>query len=66
MLGNAALQIRRNQPAEIVSASLHRSIFRNSRLPSGEFLSITKKQKGGEAMKIKVNVRAGSTVKARA
>jgi hypothetical protein len=67
MPASVSLRIPRNQPAEILPASLHRQIFLTSRLPRGYFLSITKKQKGGESMKIKVNVRAGGTTsKARA
>jgi len=54
--------ILRNQPAEIVSASSRVAYFRNSRLPCDDFLFITGTRKGGESMKIKVNVRAGGTI----
>jgi hypothetical protein len=40
------------------SASLN---FLTSRLLCGSFSSITKQQRGGDSMKIKVNVRAGGT-----
>jgi hypothetical protein len=59
MLANVSLQIWRSQPAEILPASLHRSIFLTSRLLCGSFSFITKQQRGGDSMKIKVNVRAG-------
>jgi hypothetical protein len=59
MRASVSLQIGRSQPTEIRPASLHRSIFLTSRLLCGSFSFITKQQRGGESMKIKVNVRAG-------